>query len=29
MVEDEEPEVLLLQGPTNDSTETSADEIAE
>lgn len=29
MVEDEEPEVLLLQGPTNDSAETSADEIAE
>lgn len=29
MIEDEEPEVLLLQGPTNDSTETSADEIAE
>lgn len=29
MIEDEEPEVLLLQGPTNDSTEASADEIAE
>lgn len=29
ILEDEEPEVHLLQGPTNGSQETSADEIAE